>query len=75
VVDAQAVHLAGRGQVERERLRGLEHVVALHAHGRQVVDVEEAPVVDLVGRHAPVGQAVGLRLDERMQRIARGVPG
>ena len=32
----------------------------LHADGGQFVDVEEAPVVDLLGRHAPGGQPVGL---------------
>jgi len=31
----------------------LEDFGALHTDGNQIVDVEEAPVVDLVGGHAP----------------------
>ena len=34
-----------------------------------VIDVEEAPVVDLVGGHAPVRQAARLRLEQRVQRV------
>ncbi len=71
MVDAQAVDHAGRSQVECERLRGLEDFVALHAQCGQIVDVEEAPVVDLVCCDAPVSQAVGLRFDQRVQRVAR----
>ena len=76
VVDAQAVDLAGGGQVEREALRRLEHARVFHAQAGELVDVEEAPVVDLVGGHPPEREPVGLRLVQRVQRRpwpARGV--
>ena len=73
MVDAQSVDPPARGQVERQSLRGLEHRAALDAQGRQFVDVEEAPVVDLVGRDAPVREPLGLRLEQRdAARRARG---
>jgi hypothetical protein len=43
--------------------------LALHAQRGQLVDVEEAPVVDLVAGHAPVRQAVGLRVDQGVERV------
>jgi hypothetical protein len=46
VVDAQAIDAAGRGQIQHEPVRGLEHLGLLHAQRGQFVDVEEAPVVD-----------------------------
>ena len=70
MVDAQAVDHPGRGEVERKSLRRLEHFLPLHAQGRQFVDVEKAPVVDVVGGHAPVRQSPGLGFDQRMQRVA-----
>ncbi len=73
MVDAQAVDPALRGQVQRQALHRLEHPRVLDAQRRQFVDVEEAPVVDLVGRHVPVGQPVGLRLVQRMQALAAGL--
>ena len=48
---------------------GLEDVLALHAQGGQVVDVEEPAVVDLVGGHPPVGQAVALVLEQVVQQV------
>ena len=48
---------------------GLEDVLALHAQRRQVVDVEEPPVIDLVGGHPPVGQAVALPLHQVVEQV------
>ena len=68
MVDAQAVDLAGGGQVER-RSRASPRTPArlLHAQAGEVVDVEEAAVVDLVGGDAPEGEPVGLLLVQRVQ--------
>jgi hypothetical protein len=53
-------------------VRGLEDRPVLDAQPRQRVDVEEPPVVDLVGRRAPVREPVGLRLEQLVQRVEAG---
>ena len=71
MVDAQAVATPpAAARSSTKAVRRLEDLLALHAQRGQFVDVEEAPVVDLVGCDAPVGEAVGLRLDQRVQRVA-----
>ena len=76
VVDAQAVHAPLREQLEDQAMGGLEHRLVLHAQRGELVDIEEAAVVDLVGRDAPVRQAIRLRLEQLVQRVeARGLPG
>ncbi len=74
VVDAQAVDLALAEQAEDQVVRGVEDFLPLHAQRRQLVDVEKAAVVDLVGGHAPERQAVGLGVEQPVQQVeARGV--
>jgi hypothetical protein len=53
VIDAQPVDLAGGREGEHETVRCLEHLLVLHAQRGEIVDVEEAPVVDLVRGDAP----------------------
>ncbi len=43
---------------EHQRVGGLEHRLVFHPQRGEVVDVEEAPVVDLVRGHAPVREPV-----------------
>ncbi len=71
MVDAQAVDLAVGGERQRERVRRLERGIVFHAQGSQIVDVEKAPVVDLVRGHAPVGQPKRLQLEQGMQGLCR----
>ena len=47
----------------------LEDTRILHPEAAKLVDVEEAPIVDLVERRPPVRQAVRLRLEQRMQPV------
>ncbi len=68
MVDAQAVDLAAGDEIEHQPVRRVEHLGALHAQRGQLVDVEEAAVVDLVGGDAPVGQPVGLLLDQFVEQ-------
>src|SRR5258708_28221883 len=49
-------------------MRIAEHRRHLLAQADEVVDVEEAPIVDLVGRDAPERQAIGLAFEQLMQR-------
>lgn len=72
MVDAQAVHPLRVEQLEDQAVRRLEDLRLLHAQRRQLVDVEEVPVVDLVAGNAPVGEPVGLRADDGIERIDAG---
>ena len=56
--------LPARGELERQPLRRLEHGAASMRSAASVVDVEEAPVVDLVGGDAPVREPLGLLLEQ-----------
>ncbi len=76
VVDPQPQHLAARDQLEREAVGGGEHFLTLHREGGEVVNVEEAAVVDLVRRVAPVREAVVLRRQQRVEPVeAAASPG
>ena len=54
MVDAHAVDPAAPREPRSERMRGREHVRVLGPQAGEVGDLEEAPVVDLVGGDAPV---------------------
>ena len=54
VVDSQSVDDALAEQLEHERVRVLEHLRQLDADAREVVDVEEPPIVDVVAGDAKV---------------------
>ena len=62
MVDAQPVERAVRDPAEDERVRLGEDLRVLLAQRDQLVDVEEAPVVDLLGRAPPEGEPVVLPL-------------
>ena len=47
VIEAHAVHLAFGDQAEQQAMGGLEHLAPFHAQTGQLVDVEEAAIVDL----------------------------
>ena len=44
-------------------------VRVFHPQRREIVDVEKAAVVDLVGGHAPVDESERLRFEQRVQRL------
>ena len=48
---------------------GVEDDALLDAHGGEVVNVEEASVVDLVRCDAPEAQAIGLFADELFEQV------
>jgi len=60
VVDAQASDLALADEAEDEGVGGLEDAGILDAYADEVVDGEEAAVVDLLGGGFPEGEPVGL---------------
>ena len=69
MIDAQPFHQALR-QPAPQQLVGLgKNAGVFHAQAHQVIDVEEAPVIDFLRRNAPVRQPVWLRLQYAVQRI------
>src|SRR3984957_10104786 len=50
-------------------MRLLEYGLVLHAQGSEIIDVEEAPIVDLIGGDAPGCEPEGLLLEEFVQPI------
>ena len=54
-------------ELEHEAVHLLEDRRILHAQRRELVDVEEAPVVDLLGRDAPVREAVRLLVEQPVE--------
>ena len=60
MIEAQALNLAGADQFEQEPVCCLEHIESLHAQGSERVNVEEAAVVDLVGRDSPERETIRL---------------
>ena len=69
MIDAEAGDLAFADQPQNQAVRGLEDLRIFHAHAGQLVHVEEAAVVDLVRRRPPVGQPIGLLVEQRVQPI------
>ena len=53
----------------RDRLTTFEDVGLFDADGGQLVDVEEAAIIDLLGRHAPEGRAIRLGGDQRVEQV------
>ena len=58
-----------RDQFEEKLVRRLENLRHFHPDRGQVVDVEEAPVVDLLRGHPPEGEPIGLLVEQRVKRV------
>ena len=69
MIDTQRLHFVARNPLEDAAVRVRENGGPFHPERSEAVDIEETPVVDVVGRHAPERETVELRLDERMQSI------
>src|SRR5207302_3998863 len=69
VIDAQGVDASFVDQLEPEPVYGAEDVWVFDANRGQLVDVEEAAIVDLVGRDAPVAQPVSLLRQQLLQTV------
>ena len=69
MINPQAVDATAGEQLQDEAVGVLEHDRILDANGREVVDVEEAPVIDLGRRDPPVGEPVRLCIDQAIERI------
>ena len=76
VIDAQTGDRAAAHELERETVDLLEDERIFHAQRGELVDVEEAAVVDLFGGDAPVREAVRLQVQQPVERVeAARLPG
>ena len=73
VVDSQAVDDAVAEQLEHELVHVLEHFRQLDPQAREVVDVEEPPIVDVVAGDAKVRGTPVLLGDDGIERAAHAV--
>jgi len=69
MIDPQPLEQTLIEQAEHERMRRFEDIGTLHADRRQFVHVEESPIVDFVGGHAPERQAIRLFFQEAFQEV------
>ncbi len=69
MVNAQAECALPGDDIQHQRVRGAEDFLAVAAQCRQRRDIKESAVVDLIGGDAPVGQAIRLRGEQRIERI------
>ena len=53
-------------------MRGRKDDRIFDSQTRQLVDVEEAPVVDFIDGRAPIGQPIGLDFEQPVQSIETG---
>ena len=67
VIDPQPLHVAALDQFAHQPVRPLEHFRQLHPQAGKLIDIEETPIVDLLGGDAPIGDAVCLGLEKAMQ--------
>ena len=67
MVDAQAVDQAIADQLENLGVGFLEHHRTFDAQAAQLIDVEEAPPVDVVTRGPPAGQTIVLAFQQAVQ--------
>ena len=72
MVDSQSLDLAFADEPHEQAVGVLEHLRVLHAYRRQLGDVEEPPVVDLLSGNAPEGKPVRLGIEQRVQAVEAG---
>ena len=76
MIDADAADLAVAEETQDQLMRRIEDVLALHAEGGQLVDVEEPAVVDLLRGDAPKSEPIRLVVEHLFEQIeTRGVAG
>ena len=69
MIDPQPVHVAADQQLEHQAVTFREDLGVLHANGRQFVDVEETPIIDLVGGGLPVREPIDLGVEQLVEVV------
>ena len=58
-----------RDKLEQQLMGRFENLRQFHPDRREIVDVEEAAVIDFLRRHAPEGEPVRLLVQQLVERI------
>ena len=69
MVYSQAIDLSLSQQLQNEFMGLLEDVLVFLTQRGQIVDVKESSIVDVIGSHSPICEAIGLRLNELVKNI------
>ena len=69
MIEPQTVDPPFRSERENVCMRPLEDGGKLHPYGGEIVDVEEATVIDLLARDAPIAEAKTLLAEECVEPI------
>ena len=72
MIDTQTLNAIRGDQFEDVTVRLHENLGVFDPHAREIVDVEEAPVIDFVRRNAPISQTIVLLLQDGVETIDRG---
>src|SRR5580658_3369621 len=67
MIEPQSIRLAVCHQSKNKTMSGLKHGLTFHANTSQIIRIEKAPVIDVVRRDPPVGEAKCLRFDKFME--------
>ena len=68
VIDPQTIDAPLANEAEYGFVHAIEDLVLLDAQPGKIVDVEEAPVVDVARRDPPMRQPIGLGFEQAVQR-------
>ena len=71
MIDAQPGRGAPADQLEGKAMHLVEDRRVFHAERRELVDVEEPPVVDFLRRDPPMREAIRLLVQERVEQVER----
>jgi hypothetical protein len=69
VIDSQPGDPAVPGQSKEQAVTCLKNLGVFHPQTDEVIDAEEAPIVDHVLGHPPVGQTICLKVQQIVQEI------
>ena len=69
MIDPQAVDLAGANQLKQQPVGVLKHPQVLDPQAGEVVHIEKAPIVDVIGCDTPGGQPVRLHFEQLVEGV------
>src|SRR6266568_7520810 len=69
MVYSQAIDLSFSQQLQNEFMGLLEDVLVFLTQRGQIVDVKESSIVDVIGSHSPICEAIGLCFNELVKNI------
>ena len=76
MINPQSRNFSPTDQSKDKLVHFSENIEILDAYGRQLVNVKKAPVIDFISCNAPMGEAIGLVIQELVKTVktSRAVP-